>query len=70
MGKLEISKENYEGLLLNHQKVGWAGFQSSEKTNLGVEKTFQVKDSNIKVKCVCVQHGGTWSGYYTYRAVF
>ena len=61
-----LKKSEYEGLLADKERNSWAGFQSNVKCALGKTKTFKVEDSDIEITVSCCQHGGTWTGYYTY----
>jgi len=61
-----ISKDVYEMLVQRQAEGNWAGMQSNVKCKLGESKTFKVKDGIEELTLRCSQHGGTFTGYYTY----
>lgn len=65
--KPSVTIGDYEMLKRCQEENKWAGFQSNVPCRLGCERAFQVKDTEIEVKAICIQIGGAWTGRYTYR---
>ena len=64
--KAQIEKHIYDGLKESQRLGQYCGFITNDKCNLGVEKEFSVKGTNIKFKAKCTQRGGMWSGTHNY----
>lgn len=62
-----LSKVVFDDLIERKMKNEWAGFQSHLRCKLGKSKTFVCEGEETRTLTArCSQHGGTWSGYYTY----
>lgn len=62
-----LSKIVSDSLIQRKTNGEWSGFQSNVKCKLGESKIFECEgEPTKKLIARCSQHGGTWSGYYTY----
>ena len=69
MAKNILKQELFDYLKKEKADGKWAGFQFNVYTKLGDSKEFTAETSGEIFEALCCQHGGTWTGRYTYVLV-